>query len=83
MCLLELKLAELRPLSETCDMFQFFFCSESPVDFTSQHALLFVATCVTTKADRFHPSILWITVEQPTKVVFIQSSQNEASELRE
>lgn len=40
----ELQLAELRAPSETCDMFQFFFCSESSAEFTFQHTFLFVAT---------------------------------------
>lgn len=42
------KLAELRPASETCDMFRFFFCSQSSVEFTFQGTFLLVATCVAT-----------------------------------
>lgn len=62
-CVPELKLAELRALSETCDVFQFFFCSERLVEFTFQHVSLLVATWLPVDNADVRPApMLWITM---------------------
>lgn len=62
-CVPELKLAEPRALSETCDMFQFFFCSESSL-FSMRLNLLPPVRPPVDNADVCPAPMLWITAEE-------------------
>lgn len=72
-CVPELKLAELRALSETCDMFHFFFRSESSL-FSRRLYLLPPVRPPVDNADVCPASMLWIMMRKERKiVVFIES----------